>query len=118
MIFEFDKRVFDTDKDIYVLGFTIRSWFPLQKSEKTRWSAFLEKISIKKCRIQSLKFKETKNDETGKRQNIVSCVEVDSFHADPFIPTIKLNEDYIFGKSTKECKQILESICIKNGVLR
>lgn len=116
MVFEFNGNVFDTDKPIYVCGYVIiDTWFPI-RDENDVLTATRYKVSTKRCRIQSLLFNEVKNNETGKMQNLVTSVELDSFHANSYVSNVKLSKKHIYGKSPNECMKIFDAlICqIKN----
>lgn len=105
MKFEFDGREFDTDKPIYVLGYTIlKSWFSMKKENIPRVLDSGYKICCKKMRVCGMDFHFSQVTD----KNEVLLLRLLSLN---YRNEVKCDYDRnicIIGHSVAECQKIFE----------
>ena len=101
MVFNYEGREFDTDKPIYMLGYTIcNNWFPVEMKRKTKYSY---PLSCKRMFIQSISFSRDYNrDGVKEGHNWIRNIEFES----NLFYTPDTKNGAIIGRSTKECMKL------------
>ena len=101
MLFKYDGREFDTDKPIYMLGYTIKdSWFPLDmEREKKPYY----KLSCKRLYVRTLTFADLNYKTVGGITKVEFWTGRNSLH---FFPDTKLGT--VIGRSPKECMKLFK----------
>lgn len=101
MLFKYDGREFDTDKPIYMLGYTIKdSWFPIDMNREKRP---YYKMSCKKLYVKSITFSDLNFRTVGEVLSIDFYTGRNCFY---YTPTAKTEN--IIGRSPKECMKLFK----------
>ena len=99
MKFNFDGREFDTDKPIYMLGYTIKdSWFSVDLEREKR---HIYKLSCKKLYVRTLTFTDLNYKTEGGISSIEFWTGRNNFYS---FPTTRKGS--IIGRSPKECMKL------------
>ena len=111
MKFEFNGQEFDTDKRIFVLGYTItKNWFPFD-GEQPHCINNIQYYSpvVKSFFVESLVFGVRETE--GRKKNMVVGLKLD-FNKPAFNNSI--GKGYIIGHSSKECLDKFQKLTYNN----
>lgn len=108
MTFQYNKRNFDTDNRIYVLGYKITtSWFPFDTKDSWNKGRVEEYgATVVGALVKELVFDVREVD--GKKKNVVVGMRLDFSRASGYSGNRVFDENCIIGRSAKECMKLYQ----------